>query len=91
MASDLADAFRRDGYVVIAGAVDGEALAAIGTAMEGLQVGLVDGSLDRQRHGGDVYTAAVAGSVATHPHYVLDVTRLSPEVDAAFHEPSMSS
>ena len=89
MASALAEAFHRDGYVVVPGALDGESLAVIGTAMEGLQAGLVDGTLDRGRHGGDVYTAVVAGAVATHPHYVLDVARLSPEVDAAFHEPSL--
>ena len=89
MASAHAADFARDGYVVLPGAVDEAALGAIGVAMEALQARLVDGSLDRRRHGGDVYTAAAAGAVATHPHYVLDVARLSPEVHAAFHEPSL--
>ena len=89
MVSALAEDFARDGYVVVPGAVDPASLAGIDRAMADLQARLVDGSLDRRRHGGDVYTAADDGSVATHPHYVLDVARLSPEVDAVFHDPAL--
>lgn len=89
MGSSLAEAFHRDGYVVVSGAVDPDGLAAIESVMGGLQEQLAAGTLDRQRYSGDVYTAAEVGAAATHPHYVLDVARLSPEVDAAFHAPSL--
>jgi len=89
MSSTLADAFRRDGYVVVEGAVGPDELLAIESSMVALQAGLVDGSLDRRRHGGDVYTAAHPGDAATHPHYVLDVGRLSPEVEAVLHDPAL--
>lgn len=89
MVSELAASFRRDGYVVVPGALDATVVADLCADMAGLQERLADGSLDRRRHGGDVYTAAVAGAVASYPHYVLDVARLSPAVDAVVHDPSL--
>ena len=91
MVAALAESFRRDGYVVVPAAVDPVAVGEISAAMAALQRQLVAGSLDRRRYGGDVYTAAARGSAATHPHYILDVARLSPEVDAVFHDPDLVS
>ena len=81
----LADRFARDGFVVLPGFVDAAALVEIERSMTGLQGQLAAGTLDRARHGGDVYTAAGPGQQAAHPHYVLDVGRLSPAVHDIFH------
>lgn len=83
----LASAFGRDGYVVVPGLLDGAAVSALVAEMVGLQDALVAGDLDGARHGGDVYTSVAPGEVAPHPHYVLDVGRLSPRVHAVFHHP----
>ena len=81
----MADTFRRDGYVVVSDLLDDPGLAALERSVMDLQDQLADGLLDHGRHGGDVYTAAAPGERANHPHYVLDVGRLSPQVCDIFH------
>lgn len=87
----LAEEFRRDGYVVVPAVLDRGELATLTEAMVDLQAQLVAGTLDAHRHGGDLYTAAGPGEAATHPHYVLDVATLSPEVDDLYHDPELVS
>lgn len=89
MGSNLAELFGRDGYVVVPAMVSPEDVDEILAAMVELQRGLAEGGLERSRHGGDLYTAARPGEAASFPHYVLDVARLSPLVDAVFHEPTL--
>lgn len=83
----LCSAFVRDGYVTLPGFVDSDTLATLEYAVTDLQERLARGELDPARHAGDVYTAAGAGQRAAHPHYVLDIGRLSPEVHEVFHHP----
>jgi hypothetical protein len=83
----LVSAFARDGYVVVSGLLSHRDVSALVAEMEGLQHALVTGRLDPGRHGGDVYTSVAPGEVAPHPHYVLDVGRLSTGVHEVFHHP----
>lgn len=82
---ELCKAFDRDGYVTVSGLLDPEGLAALERSVVDLQGQLMRGELDPARHSGDVYTAVASGERAAHPHYVLDVGRLSPEVHDIFH------
>ncbi len=82
---ELRKAFDRDGYVTVSGLLDPDGLAALERSVLKLQGQLMRGELDPARHAGDVYTAVASGERAAHPHYVLDVGRLSPEVHDIFH------
>lgn len=84
------DDLDRLGYAVLPGVLDASQVAGLVAEMEALQAALVDGSLDRSHHGGDVYTAAASGNRASHPHYVLDVARCSAAADAVFHHPRVT-
>lgn len=83
----LTEAFQRDGYVIVSDLFSDAELTALDDAMVTLQGDLQAGRIDRQRHGGDVYTSVDRGEIAPYPNYVRDITTLSPEADAAFNHP----
>jgi hypothetical protein len=85
----LAASFDDNGFVVVSGLLDDAGLSTLERSVMDLQNQLETGVLDRVRHGGDVYTAVGPGQQATHPHYVLDVGRLSPSVHAIFHHETL--
>lgn len=83
----LAEAFARDGFVVVPGLFDDDELESLERSLVGLQEGIASGALDRSRYGGDYLTSVGESEQAPFVHYVKDVTRLSEEAHAAFHHP----
>lgn len=83
----LAADFARDGFVVVSGLFSEDDTAALEQSLTTIQREVGDGTLDRSRYGGDYLTAAPPGELAPFVHYVRDVTRLSPEADAAWRHP----
>lgn len=83
----LTEAFNRDGYVVVSGLFTDDELTALEDALVSIQHDVADGSIDRSRYGGDYLTSVAPGEAAPFVNYVKDVTRLSPEADAAFSHP----
>lgn len=85
----LAESFLEDGYVLVPNPFTEEELAGLEAALVGLQAGVLEGSIDRDRYGGDYLTSAEAGGTLPFVNYVKDVTRLSPEAHAAFTHPAI--
>ena len=83
----LAEAFDRDGYVVVSGLLPADELDRLESALIALQDSVATGAIDRTRYGGDYLTSAEPGETPPFVNYVKDVTRLSPEADAAFNHP----
>ncbi len=84
--ASLAELFARDGYVNVRGLLTPNELDTLQAALIELQVGVADGTLDRERHGGDYLTSAEGGGLP-FVNYVKDVTHLSDVARAAFHHP----
>ena len=83
----LAEAFDRDGYVVVSGLLTGDEIDNLETALIASQEAVATGTIDRARYGGDFLTSARPGETPPFVNYVKDVTRLSSEAHAAFHHP----
>jgi hypothetical protein len=86
----LADAFQRDGYVVVSGLFDEAELEELQASLAALQEGVASGTLDRARYGGDYLTSARGDERPTFVNYVKDVTRLSAPAHDAFHSPVLA-
>ena len=85
----LAHRFHADGFVVVPGMLDAADIASVTDEMEQAQRRLMAGELDAAHHGGEMYTASVDDPAGGYPHYVLDVARLSTQVDGIFHDTSL--
>jgi hypothetical protein len=81
----LAD-FERDGYVVVGGLFDDDALDQLQQEMEDLQGAAARGELGPE-HAGTMFLAPFAGDQPPYVHYVNGVTEISPAADTAFHHP----